>query len=120
MKKSWLIAAFVACTAMLAGCSVQVVTAGVYEVCSGGDCVAGTACATANVTSDGFTGTYCTAACDPANPTCPDDGTGISAVCVSDPGGATGQCYAGCPSGTGCPYGEACSTLGGGINFCVP
>jgi hypothetical protein len=54
------------------------------------------------------------------NPSCPDDGTGIPAVCVSNPGSTTGQCYAGCPSGSGCPWFESCSTLDGTTRFCVP
>jgi hypothetical protein len=75
------------------------------------------------VTTSGFTGTFCTAACDPTNsPTCPTDGTGVTAVCVatsSDP--TSGLCYAGCPSGASseCPGGETCGTSGG-VNFCVP
>jgi hypothetical protein len=105
----------------VAGCVVTTTNPNVYEVCSVNDCLGGTTCLTASVTSDGFTGTYCTDVCDPANPVCPDDGTGISPVCVADPTGASGQCYAGCPNNTGCPYGETCSTIAGtGVNFCVP
>ncbi|MFI5301570.1 MAG: hypothetical protein ACHREM_26070 [Polyangiales bacterium] len=104
-------------------CSTTTTTVpGVYEQCSGA-CDNGTACTVANVTTDGFVGSFCTAGCDPTSAfSCPSDGTGVSPVCValsSDP--TNGLCYGGCPSGSSaqCPGSELCST-GGGENFCVP
>lgn len=103
-------------------CSSSTTVPSDYETCSGA-CDNGTACTQAIVTTDGFTGTFCTVACDPTNnPVCPDDGTGVAAVCVATSADPTaGQCYAGCPSGSSsqCPGGETCGTAGG-LNFCVP
>jgi hypothetical protein len=102
-------------------CSGAAAAAGIYEVCNG-PCVAGT-CISANTTVGGFVGTFCTAGCNPSNPVCPDDGSGLPAVCVPDNGSTTsGQCYAGCPGGVSsqCPYSETCASEGNGVYFCVP
>ena len=111
------IAAILFFAALGGGCGGGV--AGVYEVCSSA-CAGGTACVSANVSVGGFVGSFCTNSCDPANPFCPDDGTGISPICVGDANDpSTGECYAGCPGGGGCPYSETCAT-DGNFNFCVP
>jgi hypothetical protein len=113
---SWCIGAL--WIALLAsGCGTPV--SDVYETCSG-SCVAGTSCLSANTTVNGFVGSFCTSICSTTNPVCPSDGTGIPPVCVAnanDP--TTGECYAGCPNGTGCPFAETCGQASG-VNFCVP
>jgi hypothetical protein len=93
-----------------------------YETCGAGDtCTGGTACVSANSTTDGFVGTFCTTGCNPSNPVCPTGPGGALAVCVPDNGGSptSGQCYAGCSAG--CPFDETCSSsAAGGATFCVP
>jgi hypothetical protein len=90
-----------------------------YETCSGA-CDNGTACSAANVTTDGFQGTFCTVTCQTAAD-CPPDGTAYGPACVVVAGASEGQCYAGCPSGSSseCPFAETCGTSSG-VNFCVP
>ncbi len=104
--------------AAMTSCIVNPQPDGVYQTCSG-SCVLGTTCLQANASTDGYSGTFCTAICDVTNPACPDDGTGIPAVCVSTDGSGTGLCYAGCPYNTGCPWDETCGNLQG-VNICIP
>ncbi len=100
-----------ASVALMGGC-VVVTTANIYDVCSGTEqCPGTTTCQVANLTTDGFNGTFCTYGCV-VDSDCPSDGF-APAVCES------GQCYAGCPSGSGCPYAETCAT-DGSVFFCVP
>jgi hypothetical protein len=87
-------------------------TANIYDVCSASEqCPGATNCLPANTTAGGFVGNFCTVGCA-VDTDCPEDGS-LPPVCE------TGQCYAGCPNNTGCPYGETCTT-GGTVLFCVP
>jgi hypothetical protein len=92
------------------GCVVS--GANIYDVCSGTEeCPDGTTCVPANTTTDGYVGSFCTVSCN-ADSDCPGDGF-AAPVCEA------GQCYAGCPGNTGCPYSETCAT-DGAVLFCVP
>lgn len=94
----------------LAACSPAV--GQIYDACSGSEqCPGTTLCLVANTTTSGYVGSFCTVTCA-ADQDCPLDGY-AQPVCEA------GQCYAGCPSGTGCPYSEQCAT-DGAVLFCVP
>lgn len=96
---------------LLVGCGGHP-TANIYDTCtSTEDCPGATTCQVANTTTDGFQGTFCTFACN-FDSDCPGDG-------FAPPVCEVGQCYAGCPGNTGCPYGETCAT-DGTVLFCVP
>ncbi len=110
--KSWLRAGLSALLLGSAGC-VVVHTANIYDVCSGTEqCPGATTCQVANATVSGYNGTFCTVLCN-VDADCPPDGSYAAPVCIA------GQCYAGCPSGGGCPYAEACGQYQG-VYFCVP
>ena len=98
------------------------VVADPYQPCGTGEvCAGGTACASANRTTSGWVGTFCTADCDTTNPVCPADPLGTPVVCVPDSAATTlGQCYLACTT-AGCPYGQTCATeAAGGVAYCVP
>jgi hypothetical protein len=98
-----------ALVAALGGCGPAVY---IYDTCSGTEqCPGATTCQIANATPDGFHGSFCTFTCQ-FDSDCPGDGY-AAPVCEA------GQCYAGCPGNTGCPYGEVCGT-DGTVLFCVP
>jgi hypothetical protein len=98
--------------AALAVCGCVSATGNIYDVCSGTEqCPDGTSCQPASATTDGFTGSFCTLPCTTCSD-CPSDGF-AAPVCFN------GQCYAGCPGNTGCPYSETCATCGATL-FCVP
>ena len=93
-----------------------------YQTCGSADtCTGGSSCQSANRTTDGFVGTFCTSTCNTAAspPSCPADPGGAPLVCVPNADGTTaGQCYIAC-NGTACPYGFTCATEGG-VLYCVP
>jgi hypothetical protein len=130
MGVRWQVAALVATMAAMSleGCVVQVSGSSNvhgYDTCVAGDtCLDGTTCLSANQTTSGFVGNFCTASCDVSLPQCPADPQGTDpVVCVPDNGSTTtGQCYLGCTSSADCPGAETCAvdSSGSGISFCVP
>jgi hypothetical protein len=110
-KWTVLMAAIAMCAFAATGCVVAQ-TANIYDVCSGTEeCPGNTTCQTANTTTDGYVGRFCTFPCN-VDADCPGDG-------FATPACEAGQCYAGCAANASCPYAETCAT-DGAVLFCVP
>ena len=97
---------------------VTITTNSLYGACTlGTSCPDGTACASAQLSTDN--GHVCTSPCATTSDCFVVPGDIQTPVCVHPPGAMTGQCYFGCTTGNVCAPGTTANTSTG-MCVCVP